>query len=189
MARTISRAVSYFAWAALTLLTQEETALIALYDQEPTSVAVMAVLLAKEVDALPLQTAIMVLGLGIVVAAPSIQQWHTHQAQMRTSQAYTRIALVLFRIPAESITKTTPRGTHSFQERLRILTPTGNLRYPLEQPGQDSNVSQPETITPHPLILRLHGVSFNNAFMQTENISPVSGVEISITACSIALAS
>ena len=66
-------------WAAPTLLTREKTALIALYDEEATSAVVMAVLLAKEVDALPLQMAIAVLELGIVVIALSIQQWHTHQ--------------------------------------------------------------------------------------------------------------
>ena len=74
--------MSYFVWAALTLLTQEKTALIALYDEEAISVAVAAVFLAGEVDALPLQTGIMVPELGIMVVIPFIQQWHTYQAQV-----------------------------------------------------------------------------------------------------------
>jgi len=98
--------------------------------------------------------------------------------------------LVLSRIPADSTTKTTPRGTHTFQERVLVSTPMGSLCHPSEeQPGQDNNVSQPNTIKSHLLIPQLHGTSFNNAYMQTENISPVAGAEITITACLIALAS
>ncbi|KAI4934633.1 hypothetical protein J4E85_002491 [Alternaria conjuncta] len=53
--------------------------------------------------------------------------------------------------------------------------PMGNPCHPSEeQLGHDS---------------KLHGTSFNNAYTQTENISPVAGAEITITACLIALAS
>jgi len=81
VARTISRAVSYSVWTALTLLTQVKTAIIALYDEATISVAVVAFLIAREVNALMFQTAMMVLELGTMVVAPSIQQWHS----LRTS--------------------------------------------------------------------------------------------------------
>jgi hypothetical protein len=146
-----------------------------LYGEVATSVAVVAVLLVREVDTLPLQSVIMELDLElrtIAVVAPAIQHGHTRQAQVCPSRDYTHMPLVLSRLPAESTTQIMPGGTHSFQEWVLILTLIGNLCHPLEEPGQDSNVSQPDAIDVHLLMLQLHGTTSNKTYMQIDKNSP-----------------